>query len=451
MYDPAYLQLPKSPEEHVHAFAGGAYRGVFRQKLSGGSAEAIQLDACGDLRRGKDKNLYIAARGAALITSYKTDIFGMISSDMQKQISIAPAMSGVLPHQVHKVFRKTPAQEEYVYRVVGRKSYELKDHLGNVTVVVSDAKEAATTGSVITGYHAYTESYTHYYPFGMAMPGRSYNSGEYRFGYNGKEKDSEGMGGGGSTYDYGFRIYNPALGRFLSVDPLARVFPMLSPYQFAGNTPIQADDLDGLEVRKRTILNSDGTTLIKIMIKIKLINKSSCKNVDYKRLNQDIVNQIKKSYTLNDNNTKIKYEVESVNIVVVGENNLNRKKDFFVELKDPFKLDIEGIIHKGLKGYADKLGDTEQNRIQTEFGNTSLRMVALNIAHELGHTMGLKHVVTPEKQDKDIKTGENLYDHEVNTGDSPRNLMKQYIGMEDDEILPVQMKRATQVMREEKQ
>ncbi|MCS6818569.1 MAG: hypothetical protein NZ522_01365, partial [Chitinophagales bacterium] len=73
MYDPAYLQLPKSPEEHVHAFAGGAYRGVFRQKLSGGSAEAIQLDACGDLRRGKDKNLYIAARGSALITSYKTD------------------------------------------------------------------------------------------------------------------------------------------------------------------------------------------------------------------------------------------------------------------------------------------------------------------------------------------------------------------------------------------
>ncbi|MEM1408114.1 MAG: LamG-like jellyroll fold domain-containing protein, partial [Bacteroidota bacterium] len=48
-------------------------------------------------------------------------------------------------------------------------------------------------------------------------------------------------------YDYGFRIYNPALGRFLSVDPLTKGYPMLTPYQYASNTPIYAVDLDGLE------------------------------------------------------------------------------------------------------------------------------------------------------------------------------------------------------------
>ncbi len=32
------------------------------------------------------------------------------------------------------------------------------------------------------------------------------------------------MGGGGSTYDYGFRIYNPNIAKFLSVDPLDREF-----------------------------------------------------------------------------------------------------------------------------------------------------------------------------------------------------------------------------------
>ena len=32
----------------------------------------------------------------------------------------------------------------------------------------------------------------------------------YRFGFNGKETDPET-----NTQDYGFRIYNPALGRFL--------------------------------------------------------------------------------------------------------------------------------------------------------------------------------------------------------------------------------------------
>lgn len=69
----------------------------------------------------------------------------------------------------------------------------------------------------------------------------------YRYGFNGKEKDPEGMGGGGSTYDYGFRIYNPQIGKFLSVDPLTSSYPWYTPYQFAGNKPIVAIDLDGLE------------------------------------------------------------------------------------------------------------------------------------------------------------------------------------------------------------
>ena len=65
---------------------------------------------------------------------------------------------------------------------------------------------------------------------------------KYRYGFNGKENDDD-LG----TQDYGFRIYNPALCKFLSVDPLTGEYPELTPYQFASNTPIQAIDLDGLE------------------------------------------------------------------------------------------------------------------------------------------------------------------------------------------------------------
>lgn len=90
-------------------------------------------------------------------------------------------------------------------------------------------------------------SYNDYYPFGMLMSNRNANSSDYRYGFNGKEKDLEGIGGGGNTYDYGFRIYNPAIAKFLSVDPLAKSFPYYTPYQFAGNMPIAAIDLDGLE------------------------------------------------------------------------------------------------------------------------------------------------------------------------------------------------------------
>jgi len=43
------------------------------------------------------------------------------------------------------------------------------------------------------------------------------------------------------------RIYDPRVGRFLSVDPLKKSFPYYTPYQFAGNKPIWATDLDGAE------------------------------------------------------------------------------------------------------------------------------------------------------------------------------------------------------------
>lgn len=51
----------------------------------------------------------------------------------------------------------------------------------------------------------------------------------------------------GDQQDYGMRIYDPRVGRFLSVDPLTPKYPELTPYQFASNTPIQAVDLDGKE------------------------------------------------------------------------------------------------------------------------------------------------------------------------------------------------------------
>lgn len=43
------------------------------------------------------------------------------------------------------------------------------------------------------------------------------------------------------------RIYNPSIGKFLSVDPLFKGYPWYTPYQFAGNKPINCIDLDGLE------------------------------------------------------------------------------------------------------------------------------------------------------------------------------------------------------------
>ena len=69
----------------------------------------------------------------------------------------------------------------------------------------------------------------------MLMPGRSYSAGTaYRYGFNGKENDNEVMGEG-NQQDYGMRIYDPRIGKFLSVDPLTKSFPFYTPYQYARN------------------------------------------------------------------------------------------------------------------------------------------------------------------------------------------------------------------------
>ena len=94
--------------------------------------------------------------------------------------------------------------------------------------------------------HTGIESATDYFPFGQMMPGRSFSSSNYRFGFNGKAMDNE-VNGNGNQYDYGVRIYNPRIAKFLSIDPITKKYPELTPYQFASNTPIMAIDLDGLE------------------------------------------------------------------------------------------------------------------------------------------------------------------------------------------------------------
>jgi len=100
------------------------------------------------------------------------------------------------------------------------------------------------TPGVIDYYQADIISSTDYAVFGAPLNNRTFSSPSYRYGFNGKEKDDE-VKGSGNSLDYGARIYDPRLGRWLAVDPLAVKYPFASPYNFALNTPIQAKDPDG--------------------------------------------------------------------------------------------------------------------------------------------------------------------------------------------------------------
>ncbi len=140
--------------------------------------------------------------------------------------------------------------------------YELSNHLGNVLATVSDIAAVESVADAAVGMGdaatraARVTTASDYYPFGLSVEGRTYEPVvggsayadvivEYRYGFNGKEHDLSW--GGLGIQDYGCRLYVPGTGRFLSVDPLTASYPWYTPYQFAGNKPIIAIDLDGGE------------------------------------------------------------------------------------------------------------------------------------------------------------------------------------------------------------
>jgi RHS repeat-associated protein len=80
----------------------------------------------------------------------------------------------------------------------------------------------------------------------MVMPNRNGNTGNYRFGFQNQECDME-IKGSGNSVNYEYRMHDPRLGRFMSIDPLASKYPHNSPYAFSENRVIDAIELEGLE------------------------------------------------------------------------------------------------------------------------------------------------------------------------------------------------------------
>ena len=71
----------------------------------------------------------------------------------------------------------------------------------------------------------------------------------YRYGFNGKESDFEVKNIGGSSYDFGARIYDSRLGRWFSPDPSERKTPGISTYSFSFDSPIIMHDPNGKDGR----------------------------------------------------------------------------------------------------------------------------------------------------------------------------------------------------------
>lgn len=130
-----------------------------------------------------------------------------------------------------------------------KKSYEKTNHLGNVLTVITDRKLAHTTtptSGIVDYFSPEVVSSNDYYAFGSPMPGRKYQVGnKYRYGFQSQEEDPELWGG---AVSFKYRIEDPRLGRFFSVDPLASDYAFNSPYAFAENKIGLGIELEGKEL-----------------------------------------------------------------------------------------------------------------------------------------------------------------------------------------------------------
>lgn len=168
----------------------------------------------------------------------------------------------------------------------------------------------------------------------MLVPNRHANSSKYRYGFQGQEMDNE-IKGEGNSINYTYRMHDPRVGRFFAIDPLESKYPMLSPYQFSGNRPIDSKEIEGLEgfqYTKYDIVNGQKIP-IKQIVEVDVVVLVTTNQKDKVSFRMGTGEKIEKILNENFNPTE-----------VYKDNWLNRtlRKNKIGEKKREYKTTIEG-------------------------------------------------------------------------------------------------------------
>ncbi|MFS4493194.1 DUF6443 domain-containing protein [Maribacter sp. 2308TA10-17] len=129
-----------------------------------------------------------------------------------------------------------PNNGSYIY------IYQCKDHIGNIRLSFKNVGTASNMNLEI-------QEENNYYPFGLKHKG--YNSGQngrnHKYGFGSKEEQEDNINASSLDWlDFGARNYNPSLGRWMNLDPLAEQMRRFSPYNYTWDNPIIYVDPDGM-------------------------------------------------------------------------------------------------------------------------------------------------------------------------------------------------------------
>lgn len=201
-------------------------------------------------------------------------------------------------------------------RIVGNKSYELSNHLGNVL-------EGTTDRKVHQNAEAEIAAFNDYYPYGMLMEMRNGTlSGAegYRYAFQGQEKD-DGIKSVSNSYTTELRDYDNRLGRWLSQDPEYSKQPGKSPYKSYNNNPIFWIDNHG-NTEYETIIINDERTGEKLMVEKAISNEIVAKRVEVSTMGDDYSIE----YDWHDVHNVTEYNINSNGEVTISEKIVLGKK-----------------------------------------------------------------------------------------------------------------------------
>lgn len=205
------------------------------------------------------KHIYSSSNNWEKSTFYVRDAQGNVISVYEETNPSTPSMKLIEQHIYGSSRLGMNTQEKEMIaavvipnehqRELGKKQFELSNHLGNVLEVITD-KKLPIENTTITGEVDYfiseIISATDYSGFGVRLEKRSFNSSAYRYSFQNQEHD-DAMKGEGNSINFEYRMHDPRLGRFFTVDPLASSYAHNSTYAFSENRVIDGVDLEGLE------------------------------------------------------------------------------------------------------------------------------------------------------------------------------------------------------------